>query len=112
MQLGKHDSDQKDLGVFSPETTIRQAIAVIDACDFFVGFDGGLAHIATALNKPAIVVWDVVRKSQLEEAKHPGFSGAMMRRWSYPQNMNYLILEERNNEVVDLICQDISGGII
>jgi len=107
VQLGKRDDDYKELGIFSPHTTLREAMAIIWACDMTVGFDNGLAHIATAFRKPAIVLWDAVRKSKLESEKHPGFASATMMRWSYPQNRNLLILEEKGEELVQLCCNEI-----
>lgn len=100
-QIGNNHFTQKEIPVFTPETTIRQAMALIWASDMYVGFDTGPSHIATALEKPALVIWDAVLKSQLEEAKEAGFSSAMMNRWSYPQNKNLMILGERNNEVLE-----------
>lgn len=105
VQLGKFDTEHKDLGVYSPKTTLRQAMSIIWVSDMFVGFDSGLCHMATAFEKPTVVLWDTVRKSKLEYAKHPGFASATMLRWSYPQNRNLLILEEKDNEVIDLCCE-------
>lgn len=104
VQLGKFDTDHKNLGVLSPKTTIRQAMSIIWAADASLGFDSCITHMATAFEKPAVVVWDTVRKSKLESAKHLGFSSAMMLRWSYPQNKNLLILEEKQTEIVRLCC--------
>lgn len=100
VQLDKYD-DHKELGVFNPRTTIREAMALIWASDIFIGFDSGIAHIATSFEKPSIVLWDSVRKSKLEEIKQEGFSSAMMLRWAYPQNINLSILGEKDKEIVD-----------
>lgn len=107
VQVGKFDTDHKQLGIESPETTLREAMAIIWAADMTLGFDSCLSHIATAFEKPAIVLWDAVRKSKLESAKHPGFASANMLRWSYPQNRNLLILEEKSDEIVRLCCEHI-----
>lgn len=112
IQLGKYDTDHKQLHIHSPKTTLRQAMSLIWAADVFVGFDSGLSHMATAFDKPAVVLWDALRKSKLESGKHPGFASATMRRWSYPQNRNLLILEERDDEIVKLCCDyiiDVTG---
>ncbi len=37
--------------------SFRDACALLDRCDLFVGTDGGLHHAAAALGKPAVVVW-------------------------------------------------------
>lgn len=107
VHMQKFNSDHKELGVYSPETTLREAMSIIWAADMFLGFDSGLSHMATAFEKPALVLWDAVRKSEIEYAKHPGFASATMRRWSYPQNKNLLILEEKNDEVFALCCDYI-----
>jgi len=100
-QVGNDDFEQKPLPVLTPATTIRRIIALIWASDLYIGFDTGPAHIATALGKPAVVLWDAVRKAPLEESKEPGFSIAHMNRWAYPRNRNLVILGEKNREVLD-----------
>ena len=60
--------------MFTPKTTIRKIIALIWASDLYIGFDTGPSHIATALAKPAVVLWNAIRKAPLEEAKQAGFS--------------------------------------
>lgn len=100
-QIGNNHFKQKPISVFTPETNIRQAMSLIWASDMYVGFDTGPSHIATALEKPTLVIWDAVRKSPLEESKEPGFSMATMGRWSYPQNKNLMILGEREHEVLE-----------
>lgn len=100
-QVGNENFEQKPLPVFTPETTIRKIIALIWASDLYIGFDTGPSHIATALAKPAVVLWDAVRKAPLEEAKQAGFSIAHMNRWAYPQNRNLVILGEKQREVLD-----------
>jgi len=42
-------------------------LALIWASDIYIGFDTGPSHIATALEKPSIVLWDALRKVPLEE---------------------------------------------
>ena len=100
-QVGNESFEQKPLPVFTPRTTIRKIVALIWASDLYIGFDTGPSHIATALAKPAVVLWDAVRKAPLEEAKQAGFSIAHMSRWAYPQNRNIVILGEKDREVLD-----------
>ena len=100
-QVGNENFEQKALPVFTPSTTIRKIIALLWASDLYIGFDTGPSHIATALAKPAVVLWDAVRKAPLEEAKQAGFSIAHMSRWAYPQNRNLVILGEKDREVLD-----------
>lgn len=107
IQLGRRDYRFKELMAHFIDTSIREAFAIIWAADAFIGFDSGLAHVATAFEKPAIVLWDAVHKAPIEEHKQPGFSFAAMSRWGYPQNKNILLLGEKRNEVVDLL-----GGFV
>lgn len=100
-QVGNENFEQKPLPVFTPATTIRKIVALIWASDLYIGFDTGPSHIATALAKPAVVLWDALRKAPLEEAKQAGFSIAHMNRWAYPQNRNLVILGEKDREVLD-----------
>ena len=99
-QIGHENFQQKPLPVFSTKTTVRLMMALIWASDIYIGFDTGPSHIATALEKPSIVLWDAVRKAPLEEQKQAGFSIAHMQRWAYPQNKNLVILGEKNHEVL------------
>ena len=101
LQVGNDNFVQKQLPVFSPKTTIRQMMSLICASDVYIGFDSGTSHIATALETPALVLWDAIRKAELEEDKNLGFSTAMMNRWSYPQNENLMILGERQHEILE-----------
>jgi len=101
LHIGNNNFEQKMFPVFTPQTTIRQAMALIWASDLYVGFDTGPSHIATAFAKPTLVLWDAVRKASLEEDKQEGFSIAHLRRWSYPQNQNLVILGEKNKEVLE-----------
>jgi hypothetical protein len=100
-QVAGEGLEQKPLPVFTPKTTIRRLVALIWASDLYIGFDTGPSHIATALAKPAVVLWDALRKVPLEEAKQAGFSIAHMSRWAYPQNRNLVILGEKEREVLD-----------
>lgn len=99
-QIAKHGFDNKNLGIPTPQGTLRQKMGLIWATDLFVGFDSGPAHIAAAFKKPAAVLWDVVLKSTIEEQKQAGFSAATLLRWSYPYNRNLLLLGERRDEVL------------
>ena len=108
IQVGGYGFEDKDLDAFNPQTNIRQLMALIWAGDLYIGFDGGSSHIATALEKPVVVLWDAVRKVALEEGKCEGFSTAMINRWAYPQNENLMILGERNNEILQQCIEFIA----
>lgn len=101
LHIGNNDFEQKTFSIFTPKTTIRQAMALIWASDLYVGFDTGPSHIATAFQKPTLVLWDAVKKASLEEEKQEGFSIAHLRRWSYPQNQNLVIVGEKKKEVLE-----------
>lgn len=47
---------QDDVYTFKPETDLRNWIALIDACDYFVGCDSVGQHLARARNKPGTVI--------------------------------------------------------
>ena len=105
LQLGFYEKEQKDFGVFYPDADLRTAVALLWAADLFIGFDSGLAHIATALQKPAVVLWDAAHKEPIESDKERGFAASLLLRWAYPQNRNLVILGERDDEVLR-ICEE------
>ena len=107
--IGFDQDGCKDLPVFQPDTTLREMMALIWAADAYVGFDSGPSHIAPAVETPAVVLWDAVRKVALEEDKTPGFATAMINRWSWPQNLNLMILGERHTEILDRILDHLDG---
>ncbi|PLK42182.1 glycosyltransferase family 9 protein [Emticicia sp. TH156] len=105
VEISKFDYDKKELSTFSIPTSIRQAMSLIWASDIFIGFDSAPAHIATAFDKPALVLWNILRKNELEEPFQEGFGPASLLRWSYPQNRNIMLLGERNSEILNLIIE-------
>ena len=107
--IGFEEGTRKEMPVFQPDTTIREMMGLIWAADAYVGFDGGPSHIAPAVETPAVVLWDAVRKVALEEEKNPGFATAMMNRWAWPQNLNLMILGERHSEILDRIIDHLDG---
>ena len=107
-QVGHDKFNHKALPLYTPEhTTVREMMALIWACDVYVGFDTGPSHIAAAFEKPTLVIWDAVRKAKLEEAKEKGFSLATLGRWTYPHTKNITLLGERENEGVNWIVDFI-----
>lgn len=111
VQVARAGFDQKQLGICSPALTLREAMATIWACDLFIGFDSTPAHIATAFSVPSIVLWDVQRKSIIEDRHYRGFAPASMFRWSYPQNRNLMILGERDDALLDVCIQQIRDTV-
>ena len=105
IQLGWREKEQKELGIEYPEADLRTAMGLIWAADLFIGFDSGLAHIATALQKKAAVLWDAAHKEPIERSKEPGFAASLLLRWAYPQNRNLVLLGERDDEVLHL-CEE------
>lgn len=101
----------KDLPVEQPITTIREMLALIGASDAYVGFDTGPSHAAAALEVPSAVLWDAVRKTAFEEAKEPGYGSAMINRWGYPQNLNVMLLGEREGEATQAILAFLAGRV-
>lgn len=107
VQVAKVGFDQKPLGIFSPALSLREAMATIWACDMFIGFDSTPAHIATAFSRPSIVVWDVQKKSLIEDRHYLGYGPASMLRWSYPQNRNLMILGQKDESLLDVCINHI-----
>lgn len=105
IQIGKFDYDNKKLPIFFKDTSIRQMMALIWASDIFVGFDSCPAHIATAFDKPSLVLWNILRKNPLEEPFQTGFGPASLLRWAYPQNKNIMLLGEKDNEILSMIIE-------
>jgi hypothetical protein len=99
VQIGKHDYDQRTLGIPAPRTALRQMFSIVWACDAFIGFDSGPMHVAAAFDRPSIIMWDPERKLVAEESWQRGFSPAVTLRWGYPQNRNLMILGERTDEL-------------
>tara|TARA_B100001029_G_C15052129_1_gene451548 strand:- start:1545 stop:2399 length:855 start_codon:yes stop_codon:yes gene_type:complete len=51
-----HEKTKKIKGVFSPiSLSFRQACAVLQQCDIYVGPEGGFGHVAAALRKKAVI---------------------------------------------------------
>jgi heptosyltransferase-2 len=42
---------------FAGKTNIAQAMNILSQCNFFIGLDGGLMHLAVALQKPTFTIW-------------------------------------------------------
>lgn len=99
IEVGLDSVEGKNLPTWRSATTIRQMMALVWASDLFLGFDSSVAHIATAFEKPAMVLWDPIRKVRIEERWQSGFGPAALSRWSYPQNRNVMLLGERDGEI-------------
>jgi hypothetical protein len=99
VEVGLHPQENKSLPTKRFRTTLRQMMAIVWASDLFMGFDSSVAHVATAFSKPAMVLWDPIRKNEIDERVQPGFGPAAFSRWSYPQNRNVMLLGERNGEI-------------
>lgn len=99
VEVGLHGKEDKGLSTIKFETTLRQMMAILWASDMFVGFDSSVAHVATAFSKPALVLWDPLRKNEIDERFRPGFGPAAYARWSYPQNKNLMLLGEAHGEI-------------
>lgn len=112
VQLGLPNSEKKDLGLSYEHFSLRQTMAIIWACDQYIGFDSGLAHIATSFHEGNIVLWDAFHKEPIELSKEKGFSAAMMSRWAYDQNKNYVLLGGKTEEVVTLCRKHIENRLL
>jgi hypothetical protein len=91
-QIGRPDSVDQDLGLENPGTTLREAMALIWASDFFIGFDSCPMHIATAFRKPLVAVFHMENRFQYEKQYGEIFVPSVMLRWAYPFNTNLAIM--------------------
>ncbi|MDP9650945.1 glycosyltransferase family 9 protein [Paraburkholderia caledonica] len=106
VEVGVHGKEDKGFSNKRFRTTIREMMALVWASDMFLGFDSSVAHVATAFGKPAMVLWDPIRKSEIDT--EPGMGPAAFARWSYPQNKNLMLLGESQGEIRRIAIQWIS----
>ena len=52
-----HDGSNSIDGIFSFQSNFREACAVMDLSDLYLGWEGGFAHAAAALDKKALVLF-------------------------------------------------------
>ncbi len=102
-EVGIDGAEDKRLGLPRYRTTIREMLALVWASDIFIGFDSSVAHVATAFERPAAVLWEPIRKVEIEERFQRGFAAAAISRWGYAQNRNLVLLGDREDEIVSLI---------
>jgi hypothetical protein len=103
LEIFKAGPEDKQLRTFKIETSLRQMMSLVWASDLFIGFDSSVAHIATAFDVPAAVLWEPVRKVELEEPRQAGFATAALSRWGYQQNRNLMILGDRDDTIINII---------
>ncbi len=96
-QIGRPESVDQDLGLDNPGTTLRQAMALIWASDFYIGFDSCPMHMATALRTPLISVFHMENKYHFEKQYGEIYIPAVMLRWAYPFNTNLAIMPDDPN---------------
>ncbi|HWK47147.1 MAG TPA: hypothetical protein VNT30_20665 [Stellaceae bacterium] len=99
IEVGLHGKEDKALPARRFRTTLREMMAIVWASDLFLGFDSSAAHVATAFCKPAMVLWDPIRKTEIDERIQSGLGPAAFSRWSYPQNRNLMLLGETSGEI-------------
>lgn len=99
IEMGLQGKDAKELRTKRFPTTLRQMMALVWASDLFMGFDSSVAHVATAFSKPTMVLWDPVRKTEIDDRLLLGLGPAAFARWSYPQNKNLMLLGDKNSKI-------------
>jgi hypothetical protein len=112
VEVGMHGKENKGLATTRFRTTLREMMALVWASDMFLGFDSSVAHIATAFGKPAMVLWDPIRKTEIDV--EPGMAPVAFARWSYPQNKNLMLLGDPDGEIRRIAInwiQDVSRSI-
>lgn len=100
-----HGTEDKNLGICSFPTTLRQMFALVWASDLVICFDSAIAHVATAFERDTIVLWDPARKVDHEERCQRGFALAALSRWSYPQNDNVILLGGHEHEATNIVVR-------
>jgi hypothetical protein len=111
LEIFKAGAEAKRLNTVKIKTKLRQMMALVWASDLFIGFDSSVAHIATAFELPAVVLWEPIRKLEIEERWQEGFAPAALSRWGYPQNRNFMILGDRDDTIVNLIAEWADGTL-
>lgn len=91
-QVGRSEFVDQDLGLDAPGTTLREAMALIWASDFYIGFDSCPVHIATAFHKPLICLFHMENKFLFEKKYGEIYVPSVMLRWAYPFNTNLAIM--------------------
>jgi hypothetical protein len=109
LEIFKVGSDNKQFNTVKIKTSLRQMMSLVWASDLFVGFDSSVAHIATAFELPAVVLWEPIRKVEKEEPNQAGFAPAALSRWSYPQNRNLMLLGDRDDTILNIITDWVSN---
>ena len=103
LEVFKNGTDTKHFDTLKFVTRIREMMALVWASDLFIGFDSSIAHIATAFELPSLVLWEPLRKVEIEERWQAGFAPAALTRWSYPQNRNLMLLGDRDDAIVNIV---------
>lgn len=111
LEIYKEDSEAKKFNTVKFNTHIRQMMSLVWASDIFIGFDSGVAHIATAFDLPSLVLWEPLRKLEIEERWQTGFAPAALTRWSYPHNRNLMLLGDRDDAILKQITDWLEGKI-
>lgn len=108
-QIGRLELDNKNLNLPWFKTNYREMMALIWASDVFIGFNSGPAQIATAFEKPSIVLFDIENIYEREIAKSRYHVPSIMLRWAYPQNHNFAIMpNDKGNALLVRICDTLN----
>jgi hypothetical protein len=111
LEIFKEGAETKNFETVKFKTKIREMISLVWASDLFVGFDSSIAHVATAFELPAIVLWEPLRKIEIEERWQSGFAPAALTRWSYPQNRNLMLLGDRDDAILGQVADWLDGRL-
>lgn len=99
LEVGIVEREDKGLATHRFRTTLRQMMALVWGSDFMMGFDSSVAHIATAFCKPALVLWEPVRKAAIDLTEQPGLGAAAISRWGYRENKNLILLQDTRGDI-------------
>ncbi|MGZ3867335.1 MAG: glycosyltransferase family 9 protein, partial [Bacteroidia bacterium] len=95
--LSKQITSELNTSVISliGKTNIKEVMNALAQCDFFLGLDGGLMHLAAALGKPTITIWGAsnenlygyeIFNSNLHKCVHLDLNCRSCSAWINPNN--------------------------
>ena len=108
--------EMRDCAVVSEQLSVRELIALISGARLFVGNDSGPAHIASALQRPTVVIFsltDPVQWRPLHSASRVISTGA---RFDHPRGDNAVLINQSRAvssisvEEVQQACAQLLGA--
>jgi ADP-heptose:LPS heptosyltransferase len=98
---------------FIGRTTLRQAAAVLERCELFVGNDSGLKHIAAATGIPVVEISGFRRGGAANHANSPSRFhawGVQQRVVRPPEGPGMIVISEVTTDAVRTACTELLGS--